>query len=139
MNFLNFFAGICETHYNDYKIYKVVDAIIATLHSANLFFETMKPWELKKSPEMKDTLDVVLHLTMETLRVSGILLLPIVPDLSANLLKKLNIPEDSWDFQNVNIFSWNTRGFQSIKLLPDKLLLFRRILLENKPKMKRSD
>ncbi|XP_044755655.1 methionine--tRNA ligase, mitochondrial [Coccinella septempunctata] len=130
---------ICETNYNEYKIYKVVDAIVATLHSANLFFETMKPWELRKIPEKKDTLDAVLHLTMETLRVTGVLLLPIVPGLSSNLLNKLNIPEDSWTFQNVKTFSWESSQFKSFKLLPDKITLFRRILLEDKPKIKRSE
>ncbi|XP_045472978.1 methionine--tRNA ligase, mitochondrial isoform X2 [Harmonia axyridis] len=127
---------ICEAHYNEFKIYKVVDAVIATLHSANLFFETMKPWELKKLPEEKETLDVVLHLTMETLRVSGILLLPVIPHLSSKLLSKLNIPEISHNLESVKTFSWNNSDFNSIKLLPEKVMLFRRILLENKPKMK---
>ncbi|VEN35851.1 unnamed protein product [Callosobruchus maculatus] len=72
----------CRCHYADFNFHKVADAIMATLHSANLFFETLKPWELKKKPESHLELNVVLHLTLETLRVVGILLQPMVPKLS---------------------------------------------------------
>lgn len=103
---------------------------MATLHTANLFFETLKPWELKKNPQKAKELDVVLHLTLETLRVAAILLQPMIPNVCNDLLDKINIEKDQRYFEDVRNFSWTNKGFKERKLAPQKVALFKRILLD---------
>lgn len=117
------------------NFYKVVDCILATLRANNLFFETLKPWELKKNPNSQQELKVVLHLTLETLRISGILLQPIIPNLSKTLLDKLNVPSDERYFEDLKTFSWDNEQFEERKLSSDKVVLFRRIVDESSKKV----
>ena len=63
--------GIVSEHYNQFNYYKGVDSIMLQLRNTNGFIESMRPWELKDN---KDMLDLVLHITMENLRVCSILL-----------------------------------------------------------------
>ncbi|XP_057651587.1 methionine--tRNA ligase, mitochondrial [Diorhabda carinulata] len=126
----------CRDYYIQLNFYKAVDSVIATLHVANLFFETLKPWELKKNPENHAKLDVALHLTLETLRISCILLQPIVPNLANVVLEKLNVPEDNRYFENVKTFSWNIKNSSEKPLKPEKVVLFKRILTEEDTKVK---
>lgn len=107
---------------------------MSTLRSNNLFFETLKPWELKKNPNSQEELKVVLHLTLETLRVVGILLQPIIPNLSTVLLNKLNISEEGRSFEDLREFSWSNDKFEDRKLSSTNMVLFRRIVDENNKK-----
>lgn len=90
----------------------------------------LKPWELKKNPNSQEELKVVLHFTLETLRISGILFQPIIPNLSKTLLDKLNIPIEERYFDDLKTFSWDNKEFEERKLSSDKVVLFRRILDE---------
>ncbi|XP_060528596.1 methionine--tRNA ligase, mitochondrial isoform X2 [Cylas formicarius] len=119
--------GVCERHYSDHNFYKAADAVIATLHAANLFFETLKPWELKKEAWRANELNAVLHLTMETLRVTATLIQPLIPVLSGRLLDKLSVPVNRRRFDDVLEPSW-TRGHSDEKnLTSETAVLFKRI------------
>ncbi|CAH1155924.1 unnamed protein product [Phaedon cochleariae] len=121
--------GICRDHYESLNFYKVADAVMTTLHVANLFFETLKPWELKKNSESREELKVVLHVTLETLRVSAILLQPMIPRLSETLLDKLAVGKGERFFDDLDRFSWAQKEFEERHLGMDKVVLFRRISL----------
>lgn len=136
--FYYFYLDICYDHYENYNFYKVADAVMATLRSANLFFETLKPWELKKSSESLGQLNVVLHLAMETLRTTAIILKPIVPNISHNLLNKLNIPENQQSWMNIKDRTWSKENFKSIQLNSEKMVLFKRILSEEEKVKKKN-
>jgi methionyl-tRNA synthetase len=125
---------ICMGHYSNFNFYKAVDRLIATLHQANLFFETLKPWELKKQPSKWRELDSVLHLTLETLRVCGILLQPIIPNISSNLLNKINVPRERRHFSDAKQLSWDNSNFIGKELSGDKSVLFKRIVLKDDEK-----
>ncbi|XP_049824099.1 methionine--tRNA ligase, mitochondrial isoform X1 [Aethina tumida] len=121
---------ICEQHYSELNFYKSIDAIIAALHSANLFFETMKPWELKNRPETLEELKVVLHITLETLRVVGILLQPIVPNICDALLTRIQVGMEDRHLGNLAVLSWSDTNFRLRKLAGEKAVLFRKIVTE---------
>ncbi|XP_049880646.1 methionine--tRNA ligase, mitochondrial [Pectinophora gossypiella] len=127
---------ICYNHYTNYQFYKAVDAVIHTLHVANLFFESHKPWELRKKPECQKELDVILHITMETLRISAIILQPIIPQLSEKLLDKLQIPKDSRSWQHCVTPSWRVQGaiYETKNIQGGKFVLFPRIYTDKKQK-----
>lgn len=120
------FPDTCEQHYEDFNFYKVVDTTIATLHSANKFFETLKPWELRRRADdaaLKE-LHVILHVTMECLRVVAILLQPIIPELTDHLLNKLNVPNNQRSYRNSKELGWKSAERQ---LSPDSAVIFKRI------------
>lgn len=114
----------------------MADSVISTLHCANLFFETLKPWELKKNTQTLKELDVVLRLTLETLRVAAILLQPIIPNISSDLLDKINVGKDQRHFEDVKDFSWTNAEFKERKLGPEKIVLFKRIMLDGDKRAK---
>uniref|UniRef100_A0A336KJ67 Methionine--tRNA ligase, mitochondrial n=1 Tax=Culicoides sonorensis TaxID=179676 RepID=A0A336KJ67_CULSO len=94
---------ICLAHYKEHNFYLVVDAVMAVLHANNKFFETTKPWELRKSSNEEDIvkLNAILTVTMETLRQTGIILQPLIPRMASQLLDKLNIPEKNRFWSNL--------------------------------------
>ncbi|XP_072933694.1 methionine--tRNA ligase, mitochondrial [Epargyreus clarus] len=125
---------ICHKHYSNYQFYKAADAIIHVLHLANLFFETLKPWELKKQIDKQKELDVVLHITLETLRITSIILQPLIPDLSKKLLDKLQIPENCRDWVHCEQPSWRIKGaiHETKNIQSGKFVLFQRIYTDKK-------
>lgn len=131
---------ICHQHYTNYQFYKAADAVIHTLHLANLFFETHKPWELKKKIDHQKHLDVILHITMETLRISGIILQPIIPDMCEKLLDKLQIPKDWRNWANCERPSWSVEGaiYETKNIQSGKFVLFQRVYVDKNQKKKAS-
>lgn len=81
-------------------IYRAIDEILAQLRSTNEFVQHHQPWELKKDSNKAAYLEVVLHVTMQTLRVTGILLQPMIPNIAKQLLDRLNIPLDERAISN---------------------------------------
>lgn len=125
---------ICLEHYKDFNFYKVADAVMATLRLGNLFFETMKPWELKKNPLKMSELEAVIHIVQESLRISGIILQPMLPELSKQLLDKLQVPQQERKWKNLYERSWNHLQTEARKLNSDNLVLFKRIIPEKATK-----
>ncbi|XP_045539814.1 methionine--tRNA ligase, mitochondrial isoform X2 [Papilio machaon] len=123
---------LCHGYYSNYQFYKAADAVIHVLHLANLFFETQKPWELKKK-NAQNELDTVLYITTETLRICAIILQPLIPDLATQLLDKLQVPQDCRSWQHCETPSWTDCGVQ-LKLQPGKFVLFQRIYIDKKAK-----
>lgn len=103
----------------------IVD-IMAVLHKNNKLFFEQEPWKLAKSGAEEDVrrLQFVLGLTYETLRISSILLSPIVPNCAETIFAKLNIPADrrSWKDCKLNSLADSQRTFSQ-----DKLIVYEKI------------
>jgi methionyl-tRNA synthetase len=130
----------CHQSFTSYSFYLVVDSVMTALHAANNFFETTKPWELKNGDEAaKKKLETIISLTMEALRVSGIILQPIVPDYTSNLLQRLNIPQDQRVWKDTKLY---LRKVSHNLVDLESNILFKRIILEaekqEKPKSKKA-
>ena len=65
------FTGAVSTHYNNFEFYKGIDCVMTQLRQTNGFMESVRPWELRKDPEI---LNVVLHIILENLRICSTLL-----------------------------------------------------------------
>ena len=83
--------GIVKHNFDEYTIYKALDAIMHQLRLTNNFLQKHKIWELAKQPEQEDWHLCVISVALETLRVCGILLQPTVPQLADVLLSKLGV------------------------------------------------
>ena len=55
-------TGAVSIHYENFKFYKGIDCIMTQLRQTNGFVELVRPWELRKDPEI---LKGVLHIILE--------------------------------------------------------------------------
>lgn len=121
---LNALPDLCSNHYDSFNVYLTVDEVIKVLHSANRFVENYKPWELRRDPKMSARLDSVLGLIFETLRITSIVLQPVIPEMTARLLNKINISinQRNWNNLRLQIDSQPERSLNN-----DNAILFKRI------------
>ena len=85
-------VAIADGHYRDFNVYKALDVIMGQLRHTNAFIQKHEPWLLKDNPAEQQWLDTILHVAMETVRVSAILLQPVIPKMAAGILDRLNVP-----------------------------------------------
>lgn len=123
-------ADQSRSHYEEVSFHALVDTVMAHLHLTNNFFETLKPWKMAKDEKQLGALNSTLLLTMESLRVASIILQPLIPNLSAQLLDKLNVPVAERQWTNAEKLSWDKdMGFGGRDLNKDvSPLLFKRIV-----------
>ncbi|KAH9488994.1 Methionine--tRNA ligase, mitochondrial [Bulinus truncatus] len=109
----------CDFHFN-----KGIDLIMSHLHWANSFVQTHTPWVLCKSDSPQDNahLLVTLHVALETLRVCGIVMQPVMPDLTERLLTRLGVPKNERFFKDAK-----TAAFNGYRNLGPKIILQKRI------------
>ncbi|XP_050440867.1 methionine--tRNA ligase, mitochondrial [Adelges cooleyi] len=124
---LNKLADVVAGHYEELNFYKGIDEIVATLQCCNRFFEHNRPWELAKSDDL-DKLSSILHVTLETLRMSAITLQPIVPALADRLLNKLNVDNRNWDQIKPNWID-NNEIVNPNCLQNKNIILFKRLII----------
>eukprot|EP00638_Chattonella_subsalsa_P000698 CAMPEP_0117761656 /NCGR_PEP_ID=MMETSP0947-20121206/17419_1 /TAXON_ID=44440 /ORGANISM="Chattonella subsalsa, Strain CCMP2191" /LENGTH=518 /DNA_ID=CAMNT_0005582707 /DNA_START=279 /DNA_END=1835 /DNA_ORIENTATION=- len=80
-------------------LHRVCETLINVVRDANKYIDVMEPWVLRKTdPERMKT---VLYTIMETLRYSGILYQPIVPQSANKLLDQLAVPENERTFAHL--------------------------------------
>lgn len=89
-----------QDHFTSANFHSGIDLIQEVLREANVFVQDAEPWKLTKiadsSEEARNHLDIVLHSAIEVLRISGILLQPVIPKISTQLLDALRVEDRSW-------------------------------------------
>lgn len=118
-----------KAQFEEVSYHTVADTAMAHLHLTNNFFETLKPWEMKKD-ERKNELNCTILLAMESLRVTSIILQPLIPNLSKQLLDKLNVPLENRRWSDAENLIWDSSvGFEGNPLNHNvSPLLFKRIV-----------
>ena len=116
-----------KKHFQDFDYYLGIDSIMETLRITNDYVQKEEPWVLKKTNQNR--LDYVLILGLESLRVTGILLQPIVPKSSDLLLRKLGIAQSKrlWCDAETLLFHSNSIGNNSLSFSKDEIVLFPKI------------
>ncbi|CAD5119712.1 DgyrCDS8302 [Dimorphilus gyrociliatus] len=87
--------------YEQYEFHRAIVSIMDQLRNVNSFVDRHKPWILAKENK-KEELDCILNITMENLRICGILLQPIIPRLSDRLLTTLGIGKHERTTKHLN-------------------------------------
>lgn len=83
--------------------YKPADAlgeVFSLISRANKYIDETTPWVLAKDPAQKDVLEDTLYHLVESLRIIGILLRPVMPDAAAQLFEYLNVSIDHQTFES---------------------------------------
>ncbi|XP_013966508.1 methionine--tRNA ligase, mitochondrial [Canis lupus baileyi] len=79
-------------HYDNFQIYKALEAVSSCVRQTNGFVQRHAPWKLSwESPVDAPWLGTVLHVALECLRVFGTLLQPVTPSLADKLLSRLGV------------------------------------------------
>ena len=87
-------------HHESYAISRALDAIWRVVADANRYFASQEPWALKKSDPAR--MASVLYVTVEVLRIVGILCQPYMPASAARLLDLLAVAEGRRSFANLS-------------------------------------
>jgi methionyl-tRNA synthetase len=120
---LNRLRNLCDLSNEKFNFYESIQNIMSMMRRTNIFIDEYKPWILAKDERNRMKVNVVLFIAFEVLRIGGILLQPITPNMSANLLDALNVDENARGFDNATV---NTNKAEST-ILPRKFVFFRRI------------
>lgn len=116
-------------NYEKYNLHHVVDSVMSALHAANHMVEYHKPWQLSKQKDDESIIELkaVISLALEAVRISGLILYPVVPDLSKNLLDLLKVPENErrWSDTVPRYSSSSEDDLRTITV--DSTILFKRI------------
>ncbi|KAL8594803.1 hypothetical protein ACOMHN_047520 [Nucella lapillus] len=111
--------------YERFAFSRVLDLIMGHVHWANAVVQLHQPWTLVKADDTTSHqhLEVVLHVAMETLRVCGILLQPMLPRLSDRLLTRLGVRQGRRGLDDVQ----DDGQTEGVRLLGGKGVLLSRI------------
>jgi methionyl-tRNA synthetase len=73
-----------------FDVHQALTAISDFATACNTYIDMMAPWKLAKEAERADTLDHVLYSLAESLRIVAILISPVLPSASHEMLSQLN-------------------------------------------------
>ncbi|KAG0345375.1 methionyl-tRNA synthetase [Podila humilis] len=88
---------------SSYRTNLATSAIFDTLAVANVNFSHNAPWKLAKDPNGQERLNTVLWYSMESVRLAALLLQPIMPTKSAEILDQLGIRSNERTWEHIAI------------------------------------
>nr|XP_005000772.2 methionine--tRNA ligase, mitochondrial [Cavia porcellus] len=131
---LNAVAALPEqvaNYYDNFQIYKALEAVSSCVRQTNGFVQRHAPWKLSwESPRDAPWLGTVLHVAFECLRVFGTLLQPVTPSLADKLLSRLGVSAAERGLQQLFFlprFYGRQCPFEGRRLGPETGLLFPRL------------
>lgn len=89
--------------FDQQAMHQALEAIWLTLGATNRYFSAQEPWVLRKSesPADQQRFRAVLYVTMEVVRIAGLLTQPVMPTAAGKLLDLLGQPADQRDFSAI--------------------------------------
>ncbi|KAM9736599.1 methionine--tRNA ligase, mitochondrial [Dama dama] len=118
-------------HYDNFQIYKALEAVSSCVRQTNGFVQRHAPWKLNwESPVDAPWLGTVLHVALECLRVFGTLLQPVTPSLADRLLSRLGVSSTERSLGELHFLSrfyGHPSPFEGRRLGPETGVLFPRL------------
>ena len=78
-----------------FALHEGAAAAFRLIDSTNEFITATAPWQLAKDPSARDRLAQVLFDAAEAIRLAAVLLSPIMPDATAEILRRVGAPADA--------------------------------------------
>ncbi len=75
---------------DEFAVHQCIFAALSAATPLNQYIEEHKPWELTKDSNESDRLEAVLYYTADSLRISAILLSPVLPKAAHEIFDQLN-------------------------------------------------
>ena len=86
-----------ETQMEHYAFQNALSDIFAVISRANKYIDENAPWILAKEESKKPRLAKVMYHLLETVRICAGLLQPLMPDTSAEILRRIGAERGDWD------------------------------------------
>jgi methionyl-tRNA synthetase len=83
-----------ENAMSKFEVHAAISGLIEFSTTCNTYIEMMAPWKLAKEPERSGTLDHVLFVLAESLRIIAVLLAPVLPAAAREIFYQLNLREE---------------------------------------------
>jgi len=101
-------APKAEVHYDKMEFDKALEAVWVMIRRANKYIDQVEPWKLTKEADKQDVLAGCLYMLVEILRISAILIEPVMPSIPAKIYAQLNIDSNiNWD--DAHKFGWASK------------------------------
>ncbi len=110
-----------KTLMEEFRASEAVERVFELLKRANKYIDETMPWALAKDENQKSRLSTVIYNLLEVIRVSTVLLSPVIP-FSCEKIKKA-FTNTSFDWESVSDFGFLTCG----TVIEDTGILFSRI------------
>ena len=121
---LNQVRRLCDKEFEVFNFYNGLNQIMISLRSINNMVQEYKPWNLMKQNKSDMRIKKLLFFIYESLRIAGILLQPIIPSLSDDLLNRLNVKKEERFYESALI---DTKRIENKKLQSNSNILFKRL------------
>ncbi len=89
----------CRAEFDNQAIHLAVESIWSVLGETNRYFSAQQPWVLRKTDPAR--MATVLYVTLEVVRIVGILVQPVMPGSGAKILELLGQAADERQFANI--------------------------------------
>ncbi len=90
----------CKINMNLLHFSTVAESILSLSKEANTYLNGKAPWKLIKDSKNQDEVRIVIYNVLETTRIIGILLMPILPNLSSKILSQLSIKSSQCNWKD---------------------------------------
>jgi len=121
---------VCDKEYEIFNFYIGLNQIMTSLRLINNMVQEYKPWDLVKENKLDLNLKKLLFFVYESLRIAGILLQPITPQLANELLDRLNVKHEErfFEFAIVNQQKTACNSTANSTIKSNKNNLFKRLI-----------
>jgi methionyl-tRNA synthetase len=121
-------SQIVQNEFENVRFAEGISKILLALNSVNSYFQSKEPWVLARNKPDRAKLENVLFHSLECIRITAILLQPIMPEIMSSCLDRLNVPLDQRSFSDC---AFRFDGVDSSKILPrDRWTMFPRLAQE---------
>jgi len=88
------------------RVYEVIKSINEFTREIDGYIDENKPWELAKNENQTENLKTVVYNLCESLRHMAWMIYPVLPETSAELLKKLGLEDELSEMKFKNAIKW---------------------------------
>ena len=88
-----------SAHMEQLEFHKALMALWELINHVNRYVDKSAPWALARDPEQQPRLHTVLYYSLETLKIVAVLLSPVMPDASRELLDRLGLKAEPLDLR----------------------------------------
>ena len=113
----------CGKNFDEFNFYLGIQLIMSHIRLGNNLVQEYKPWDLAKTNGNDYVLKKLIFIVNETLRITNILLQPIVPELANDVLERLNVSKKERSFKNAQVDYGRTES--KIMVKKDSVILKR--------------
>ena len=79
----------------EFKVHSALEMLWRLFNTANKAIDSAAPWQLAKDETKSEALDDILYCLMETLRLGGVMLSPVMPDTAKKMISSMGLDPES--------------------------------------------